>query len=388
MLVSASGIVLTNAHLLPPPPPLPRVQLLTPPPLQPGAAAQQQWHPGAEAETKAQAGGAGGAQGEEARVEAAGIATAAASAACSSGIAEWGEAAGGRGEAAGLWPLVPLTSPDSAPPYCPQYCTVRLPQRSRRRGDSQEGGGGQGEEEEKKEEGAAAGFAWVPARVLHVFRNHLDLAVLQLEGDGETSLVDPDPVRAIGSAGSTHPGSKSAGAAAACCDAELSPLSLVRRGGGGAAEPKDSRGPLGQTARGVSDDGSGALYGAADGGQYDGMYDGHYNGQYEGQAVLVLGHGLFGPAASWPAAATHGTLAKVCCHPCSPHPTPHLCACPPMPARPTVASRLSFPFSSRNPSRPPRLPLSDRLCIEQAPFPAHHDCRGVCCIHGGCRDGG
>ena len=199
--------------------------------------------------------------------------------------------------------MVPHTSPDSAPPYCPQYCTVRLPQRLRswRFGGGLEGGGGQGEEEEKEERGVAAtDFIWVPARVLHVFRNHLDLAVLQLEGGSNSCRAVPER-GGVESAGSAPMGSRSGSGetAAACRDAELSILSLVRRSDRRAGERKEDDPPQSKTAR----EGGGALYATADEGQYAGLY--------EGQAVLVLGHGLFGPAASWPAAATHGTLAKV-----------------------------------------------------------------------------
>ncbi len=87
------------------------------------------------------------------------------------------------------------------------------------------------------------GFVWARARVLFLFTNHLDLAVLQLDAESLSRL-------------------------------RLFPITL-----------RDPPTPSCSPRPGF--------------------------GKAEGLGVVVVGHGLFGPGAAWPAAATHGNVCKV-----------------------------------------------------------------------------
>ncbi len=112
--------------------------------------------------------------------------------------------------------------------------------------------------------------AWIPALVLYVFKNHLDLAVLQLTRLPQTlmplSLEQQQETQT-----------------------QNLPASHAVMGDGCSLHVNDTCKPR-------------VIVGPASKGD-QGLL---------GRNVHVLGHGLFGPSLSWPAWATHGNICKVC----------------------------------------------------------------------------
>ncbi|KAL6749066.1 hypothetical protein V8C86DRAFT_2442437 [Haematococcus lacustris] len=149
--------------------------------------------------------------------------------------------------------------------------------------------------------GADGALRWLTARVLYVFTNHLDLAVLQLQ-----PALEPEGYAALSTrCGSQHwPRSRLQRHASALQQLHDS------LGSGGECDqrvtlPPSSSGPASCDGH-VASDRCLALRRPDSGFAAD--LDGGELGP--GDEVWVVGHGLFGPAAGWQPAVTAGNVAK------------------------------------------------------------------------------
>ncbi len=143
-----------------------------------------------------------------------------------------------------------LVRPTSSPHELqPRFCSVRVPVSE---ACSPVASGSSSVERGPSFNASGTAFVWLTAQVLYLFRNHLDIVVLQL-------LQSDLPI-----------------------GFRLSPLTLESSGGGAAwrGPPPTSAVPPARS------------------------------NDLEGRKVLVLGHGLLGPSTSWPAMATQGNICK------------------------------------------------------------------------------